>query len=74
MNQYPYIPPPFPFPERWNSVFSSSEASLWLTPSSRPFSNQNGSCEMVVQKILPTEKKKEESYRVPDSLQFLLLD
>ena len=34
MNSYPYIPPPFPFPERWNDVFSSSPSSSWLTPKS----------------------------------------
>lgn len=28
-----YIPPPFPFPNQWNTVFSSSQATPWLCPS-----------------------------------------
>lgn len=27
-----YIPPPFPFPNQWNTIFSSSEPSPWLCP------------------------------------------
>ena len=68
-----YIPPPFPFPNQWNTIFSSSEPSPWLC-SSTPLvyssiqSNTSDNKETIDKQINQQEKpdsRKETSENVP---------
>lgn len=73
MNYSIYIPPPFPFPNQWNTIFSSSEPSPWLCPStplvySSIQSNTSDNKETIDKQINQQEKpdsRKETSETVP---------